>query len=189
MATAEDPDNADVELVTMYRGRVSVPLGLWRAVLASAEQEIGILEPSESWLGLDDQMPELLTAKARSGVRVRLLLADPDGDVPQTPEQDEARVQSLADRSRLVVALYHGFLSVAGLEVRLNVTPPFAAMYFADDEALITRHVVGAPADLAPVEHLRQEPGAPSPRLDACRESFERSWHLARRLPEAFPDG
>ena len=172
----------------MYRGRVNVPPQLWRQVLDGAEREIGILESSESWLGLDDEMPELLTGKARHGVRVRLLLADPDGDVSQTPERDEARVRSLADRSRLVVALYHGFLTVAGLEVRLNVAPPFAAMYLADDEALVTRHIAGAPADLAPVEYLRQESGEPAPRLTACRASFEQAWHLARRLPEAFAD-
>ncbi len=61
-----------------YPHRWAVPRDTWGLLFDSAEQEIGILVYSGMFLADDPGLLALFRAKAEQGVRIRILLGDPD---------------------------------------------------------------------------------------------------------------
>ncbi|WP_433326538.1 helix-turn-helix domain-containing protein [Spirillospora sp. CA-294931] len=169
------------ELVTLYPYRSSVPRDMWGRLFASAETEIGVLVYSGLFLSEDNETQRILADKARAGVRVRILLGDPDS--PQVAERgtDEGVDDAMAAKIRNALVLYKPLRKIEAVEFRLHRTVLYNSIYRADDQLLVNTHIYGVTAPQAPVWHLRKLAGGSV--VNTYLESFERVWDGATPLP------
>lgn len=172
-------DGRPGEVVAVYPHRSSVPTRVWRGVFESAQQEIGVLAYSGLFLAEDLGVLRLLGEKARVGVRVRILLGDPEGPHVSRRGEDEGIGDALAAKIRNALALYRPLRDVEGVEIRLHRTTLYNSIYFGDDEVLVNPHVYGLTAASAPVMHLRAT--SDDGMLRTYFDSFERVWQDASR--------
>ncbi|MFG1806122.1 XRE family transcriptional regulator [Streptomyces sp. NPDC049040] len=162
------------EILTIYPHRWAVPRETWLRHFAGAEREIGILAYSALFLIEDPGILHTLADRAREGVKVRLLLGDPES--PEVAERGESEGvgDAMSARIRNALALLSPLAKMAAVEVRLHRTALYNSIYRADDDLLINPHVYGQPAATAPVFHVRF---TVADMLAAnYLESFERVW-------------
>ncbi|TYK50745.1 helix-turn-helix domain-containing protein [Actinomadura decatromicini] len=169
------------ELVTIYPHRTAVPRDIWGRLFASAEEEIGVLVYAGLFLSEDTGIQRTFAEKAKAGVRVRILLGDPES--PQVAERgaDEGVDDAMAAKIRNALVLYKNLRKQDGVEFRSHRTVLYNSIYRADDQLLINTHVYGMPAALAPVWHLRRIAGGDL--VNTYLESFERVWEGAAPIP------
>jgi transcriptional regulator with XRE-family HTH domain len=168
------------EIVELYPHRWSVPADLWKRIFEAAQQEISILVFSGFFLADDPSMIKLLSDKAKAGVRVRILLGDPESDAVAQRGRDEGLDDLLAAKIRNVIVLYKSLRAVEGTEFRLHGTTLYNSLYRADDQLIVNTHVYGAMASQAPVFHLRKIPGGEM--MSTYLESFDKVWGQATPL-------
>lgn len=176
---------AQSELVELYPRRSSVPDTLWRRLFTDAQEQIGIL--AYAGLFLPEQNPKLvptLRAKAGAGVRVRILLGDPDSNEVAQRGADEGIGDAMAGKVRNVMAFYDKLRGIDGVEVNYHSTILYNSIYWSDDEMLVNTHIYGVPAAHAPVMHLRRLSGGDF--FDGYADSFDRVWEKSR---SAWPVG
>jgi transcriptional regulator with XRE-family HTH domain len=155
------------EILTFYPGRDAAPADEWNSLVTKAESEIGIFTDA---FPLDDEdVRTLLTEKARSGVRVRILLGD-------WAEEDSADGEG---RIRRITALCQPLYAVDGVEVRrLHDVVMHHRICRADEELLVNLHVPGGPG---PVLHLHKLPDGEF--ASTFIDSFEYVWSRGRPIP------
>ncbi|SEG67600.1 hypothetical protein SAMN05444920_103886 [Nonomuraea solani] len=171
---------SESEIVALYPHRWAVPRDVWGRLFAEASQEIGVLVYSGLFLAEDAGLQRMLGEKADAGVRVRILLGDPDcAEVAQRGE-DEGIGDGMAFKIRNVLVLYRPLRERAHVEFRLHSTVLYNSIYRADDQFLVNTHVYGVPASNAPFLHLRKVIGGDM--VATYAESFERVWDGARPL-------
>jgi hypothetical protein len=180
------PSTVGEEVVATYGHRSAVPREVWRALFAGAREEIGILVYSGLFLAEDVEVHRTLTERAEAGVRVRVLLGDPDS--PQVAERgrEEGITDALAAKVRNALVLYRPLLTVPGVEVRLHATVLYASLYIADEEMLVNQHVYGMAAAHCPVLHLRRT-ATGDDLTRTYRDAFERVWSDASPVPAPLP--
>ncbi|MBB6174699.1 transcriptional regulator with XRE-family HTH domain [Nocardiopsis mwathae] len=171
---------SESEIVEIHAHRWAVPQDTWQRLFESAEREIGILVYSGFFLADNPGVVKLLADKARAGVRVRVLLGDPDSAAVAQRGEDEGIGDSMAAKIRNVIVLYAPLRAVEGTEFRLHGTVLYNSLYRADGQLLVNTHVYGAPAANAPVFHLRKIPGGDM--MNTYLESFEQVWSNATPL-------
>ncbi|MFG1998190.1 helix-turn-helix domain-containing protein [Spirillospora sp. NPDC048911] len=169
------------ELVTLYPHRSSVPRDAWGRLFASAQEEIGVLVYAGLFLSEDPDVQRIFAERARAGVKVRILLGDPES--PQVAERgtDEGVDGAMAAKIRNALVMYKPLRKVEGIEFRFHRTVLYNSIYRADDQLLVNTHVYGVTAPLAPVWHLRRVAGGDL--VNTYVESFERVWEGATPLP------
>jgi transcriptional regulator with XRE-family HTH domain len=168
------------EILTIYPHRWAVPRETWLRLFTRAEREIGILAYSALFLIEDPGITRILADKAHAGVKVRLLLGDPNS--PEVAERGDAEGigDAMAARIHNALALLGPLTALPTVEIRLHRTALYNSIYRADDDLLINPHVYGQPAATAPVFHARPTEGG---MLAATYlESFERVWGGARAV-------
>lgn len=172
---------SESEIITIYPHRWAVPRDAWGRLFADAEQEIGILVYSGLFLAEDGGTQRVLADKARAGVRVRILLGDPDS--PQVAERgtDEGIDETMAAKIRSVMVLYRPLREIEGVEFRVHSTVLYNSIYRADDQIFVNTHVYGVPASNAPFWHLHKVAGGDI--VNTYLESFEHVWEDAKPLP------
>jgi len=182
---ARPADRKADEVIAVYPHRSAVPVDAWRRLFECAETAIGILVYSGLSLAEDASALRVLRAKARAGVRVRILLGDPDGEHIARRGADERIGAMMTARIRNALLLYAPLTGEPGAELRLHDTVLYNSIYRADDLMLINSHAHGCPASHAPVLHLRR--AGRDGMSSTYAESFERVWASARpaRLVEA----
>jgi len=168
------------EIIEIYPHRWSVPPELWRQIFESAQEEISILVFSGFFLADDPSMIKLLADKAKAGVRVRVLLGNPESEAVAQRGRDEGLDELLTAKIRNVIVLYRSLRAVEGTEFRLHGTTLYNSIYRADDQLIINTHVYGAMASEAPVFHLRKIPGGEM--VGTYLQSFEKVWTDATPL-------
>ncbi|MER6592104.1 helix-turn-helix domain-containing protein [Micromonospora purpureochromogenes] len=141
------------ELTACWPGRAAVPYDLWAQLLTEAQRRIVIMGD----LGLPDlvpHLPELLADKARHGVHVRVIVADPSA---ATNPIDTAR-------AHVAEALY---LPLAAHGVTVSRYPGHLATTIlrVDDDLIVRTGIDGCPAAFAPVIHLRALTNGPLSRV------------------------
>lgn len=178
VATFPAPSATSDEVRVAYPHRSAVPADAWRHLFERAESAIGVLAYSGPFLAEDAEAQRLLRAKARAGVRVRILLGDRDGRHIGRRDIDEGLGGVMAARIRNSMILYRSLMGEPGIELRLHDTVLYNSIYWADSDILVNMHVHGCPASHAPMLHLHraQRDGMASTYLD----SFERVWATAR---------
>jgi len=173
------------EIKASYPHRSAVPRQAWRRLFASAQREIGILVYAALFLAEDVESVRLLADKARAGVPVRLLLADPDSSRVAERGAEEGIGAAVAARVHNALALFRPLLETQGVQARQHETALYNSIFRADDEMLINPQVHGIAAAYAPVLHLRQvEPGG---MFATYVDSFERVWAQATPLNAPAP--
>jgi transcriptional regulator with XRE-family HTH domain len=173
---------SESEVVGIYPHRSDIPRDVWERLFAPAEHEIGVLVYSGLALAEDTSVQKILAERARAGVRVRVLLGDPDS--PQVAERgkDEGVGDAMAARIRNVLVLYQALRATEGVEFRFHRTVLYNSIYRGDDQLLVNTHIYGMPASRAPVWHLRKVAGGEI--ASTYLESFERVWDSAVPVPE-----
>nr|WP_026124033.1 DUF5919 domain-containing protein [Nocardiopsis chromatogenes] len=172
---------SDSEIVEIHPHRWSVPADAWKRLFESAQEEISVLVYSGFFLADDPSMLKMLAAKAKSGVRLRVLLGDPESEaVFQRGEDEGIGGELMASKIRNVILMYKQVRAVEGTEFRLHDTILYNSLYRADDQLLVNTHLYGTMAAEAPVFHLRKIPGGEM--MATYLESFEKVWDGARPL-------
>jgi transcriptional regulator with XRE-family HTH domain len=169
------------EIITIYPHRYAVPRDLMGRLFSEADEEIGILVYSGLFLAEDYGIHQILTDRARAGVRVRFLLGDPDSPHVAQRGTDEGIDDAMAAKIRNVIVNYKRLRAVDNVEFRLHSTVLYNSIYRIDDQLLINTHVYGVPASNAPFWHLRKVAGGEI--VNTYLESFERVWEGAKPLP------
>lgn len=169
---------SESEIVTVYPHRWAVPRDVWGRLFSSASEEIGVLVYSGLFLADDTGMVRMFGEKADAGVRVRILLGDPDCAEVAQRGRDEGIDDGMAAKIRNVLVLYRSLRGRENVEFRLHATVLYNSIYRADDQFLVNTHVYGVPAGNAPVLHLRKVLGGDM--VATYAESFERVWDGAR---------
>ena len=168
------------EVLAIYPHRDGVPREVWLRFFGSARREIGVLACSGRFLAEDPGVRDVLAARVRAGVRVRICVRNPaTRDVPEGAaglggdDTLAVRVREVLDRDGLLGA-------GSGAEIRLHREVLYNSIYRADGEVLVAQHAYGIPVGRAPVLHLRRAEG--EAMTTAYLESFERIWAAARQL-------
>jgi hypothetical protein len=173
---------SESEIVAVYPHRRAVPRDAWGRVFGQAEREIGILVYSGYFLAEDAGMRQLLADKAQSGVRVRVLLGDPESPFVNERGHSEGIDDTMPAKVRSAIAMLRPLRAVPNAEIRLHGTILYNSIYRGDEQLLVNTHIYGVMANNAPVFHLRKIPGAEM--AATYLDSFERVWDGARQLAE-----
>jgi hypothetical protein len=135
-----------------------------------------------------EQHPQLarhIGEKCASGLRVRIALADPDGEEVAARDQLEGLGGTLPGRIRSTVAHLAPILSLPGVEVRLHGVPLYNATYRFDDEMLVTPYLYRLHGYQHPLLHLKRL--GPAGVFEGYAQQFEAIW--AEAQPVAIPAG
>jgi transcriptional regulator with XRE-family HTH domain len=162
------------EVVAVWPHRWAVPRDTWGHFFSQAEREIGALVYSGMFIAEDIGVHRLFADRARAGVRVRLLLGDPDSHNVAEQGSSEGIDDGMAAKVRNTIMLFGKLLAEPGVELRLHGTVLYNSIYRADDQLLVNTHIYGVMANNAPVFHLRKIPGGEM--AGTYMESFERVW-------------
>jgi hypothetical protein len=168
------------EIKAVYPHRWAVPHEVWRQLFKSAEHEIGILAYSALFLAEDVGLLGMFADKARAGVRVQIVLGDPDSPYVAERGAEEGNGDAMAAKIRNALTLYRPLLNVGGVEIRLHRTTLYNSLYRADNDLLVNQHVYGIPAADAPVFHLRSESG--NGMSIGYNQSAQRIWVSSKRI-------
>ena len=172
---------SESEIVAVWPHRSEVPRDVWGHLFSQAEREIGVLVYAGLFLSEDAAVRKLLADQARAGVRVRILLGDPESSHVATRGLDEQVGDAMAAKIRSALVLYKPLRTVPGLEFRFHQTILYNSIYIGDDQLLVNTHVFGVTAALAPVWHLKKVAGGEI--ASTYLESFERVWDSAMPVP------
>jgi hypothetical protein len=178
--------SGDVRLI--YRHRWGVPREAWLRLFMSAAREIGILVYSGLFLAEDAGIRAVLAEKARAGVRVRILLGDPDSHLVAQRGVDEGIDQAMAAKIHNALMLYRPLGERENIEIRLHATVLYASIYRADADLLVNLHAYGLNAAQAPVFRMRATSADDVAALYVA--SFEKVWETAApagRVPGGTP--
>ncbi len=147
------------EIAAVYPHRSEVPRDVWGRLFSEADSEIGVLVYSGLFLAEDSGIQRILAQKARAGVRVRILLGDPDSPEVAERGDDEGVGSAMEAKIRNALAMYRALRDIDGAEVRFHRTVLYNSIYRADDQLLVNTHLYGLPAAHAPVWHFRKVAG------------------------------
>ena len=173
---------SESEIVAVYPYRRAVPRDAWGHLFGQAEREIGILAYSCYFLAEDAGVRQLLAEKAESGVRVRILLGDPESPLVLERGQSEGIGDTMPTKVRSAITMFQPLQSVPNVEIRLHGTILYNSIYRGDDQVFVNTHIYGVMDNNAPFFHLRKIPGGAM--AVNYLESFERVWDEAEPLPE-----
>ena len=163
------------EIVHVYPHRASVPADHWRRLINGAQQSIDLLMYSGMFLVDENpRLGEMLRQRAEAGVRLRILIGDPEAPRVRDRGVEEGIDDALAAKIRSVLGQYRPVHGIAGAEVRLHGTTLYNSIYRFDDQMLVNSHVYGFPAAHAPVLHLRRL--SAGILFDTYAESFKQVW-------------
>ena len=176
---------SESEIIAVYPYRRAVPRDAWGHLFGQAEQEIGILAYSCYFLAEDAGLRQLIAEKASSGVRVRILLGDPENPFVLQRGQSEGIGDTMPAKVRSAIAMFRPLQSVENVEIRLHGTILYNSIFRADDQLFVNTHIYGVMAKNAPFFHLRKIPGGAI--AATYLESFDHIWNEAGPLPEGNP--
>lgn len=166
------------ELVGVYPHVTSVPAGLCRRLIGSADDDIGMLADSGVPLTQDASLVALLRSRADCGVRVRVALRDPGQVLDPEDSSGLTRDAAIASEPGRVLGRLGAVLGSPNCEIRLYRLIPYNSILIADLDILVSQRLQGVPSGQSPVLHLR---GEPSGELVAgYRASFEDVWASSR---------
>jgi hypothetical protein len=168
---------SESEIIAVYPHRWAIPRDAWRHLFEQAESEIGILVYAATFLAEDAELRRLLGDKAKSGVRVRILLGDPDSRAVAERGQDEGIDEAIMGKVRNAIVLFRPLLKIDNVEIRLHGTTLYNSIYRGDEQLLVNTHIYGMMANNAPTFHLRKIPGGDM--VSTYLESFEHVWESA----------
>jgi transcriptional regulator with XRE-family HTH domain len=169
------------ELGVVYPHRWAIPRAVWTRFFGAAEQEIAILAYSALFLAEDEGILQILAARARVGVHVRIALGDPDSHHVAERGEEEGIGTAMSAKIRNALTLYATLRGIGNIEIRLHDAVLYNSIYRAGDHLMINQHSFGVPAAHSPVFELQQ--AGVDGMADAYLGSFERIWVKSRVWP------
>jgi lambda repressor-like predicted transcriptional regulator len=172
------------EIAHVYPRRAAVPPDLFQHLLDGAIRKVGIL--AYAALFLPEQNPRWVTTlrdKANAGVKVEILLGDPEGGQIAERGADEGIGNAMGSKVRNVLSYYHELRDIENVAIYFHDTTLYNSIYRFDDEMLVNSHLYGTPAAYAPVIHLHRLTGGEI--FDNYASSFDRVLSQAK---VAWPD-
>jgi hypothetical protein len=145
------------EVVAAYAHRADIPTRGWADLLAMTRRHIFLT--GYSFLFLPEQHVDLASRirnTCRTGCKVRILLADPDGASARERDALERLGGTLSARIRMTLTHLEDIRSLDGVEVRFHDVHLYNAIYRFDDEMIVTPYLVGAHGFQHPALHLRR---------------------------------
>ncbi|MFV2195703.1 helix-turn-helix domain-containing protein [Nocardiopsis sp. LOL_012] len=136
----------DREIVNVYPYRSSVPGELWDRLIHDARSEISLGGYTNYFFWTERPgFNELLRAKAEAGVRVRILVGDPEHEVTLRREEIESAALSVSTRIHITLDELAKLGPVPGVEVRLSDQNAEAhvsrSIFRFDQEELVCEHI------------------------------------------------
>ena len=174
LSSAQVASASESEIINIYPHRWTVPSEVWRTLFDNAEEEIGVLVYSGLFLSEDAGIHRIFRQKADAGVRVRILLGDPDAESVAQRGADEGVDDVQAAKIKNALVMYRPLFGIEGIEFRLHRTVLYNSIYRADDQVLVNTHIYSFAASQAPVLHLRRVAGGGM--VNTYLDSFERVW-------------
>ncbi|MEU1882929.1 XRE family transcriptional regulator [Streptosporangium sp. NPDC020072] len=178
MTPAQAAAVSETEIVTVYPHRWAVPKDAWGRLFASARQEIDILVYSGIFIAQDTGIVRVFADRADAGVKIRMLLGDPDSPEVAQRGIDEGINDGMAAQIKTALVFYRSLRRHENVEIRFHRTVLYNSIYRADDQLLVNSHVYGTFASNAPVMHLRKVPGGTM--AATYLNSFDSVWDQAR---------
>jgi hypothetical protein len=169
-------DQSVDQVVAFYPHRADTPKKLWMDLLIRAQEEISLF--ANASLFLPEENPEaieILRAKAADGVRVRILLGDPDHPAMELRGREERLFEAIPGRIRMALAYYRPLVDVEGIEFRLHGTSLYNSIFRYDDQMLINQYIYGTYGYIAPILHIRKVAGGDL--FETYMKSFELVWN------------
>jgi hypothetical protein len=157
---ARSKSASQAEFVAIHPNRGSLPVSTWTALLNQAKESIDLLAFAASFL--HDAVPDFgnqLIAKARQGVRVRLLFGDPEAESVRVRGEEEGIGELLAARCRLTWSYLRPVLDEPGVMARMHGSTLYNSIFRFDDTLLANTHAFGAAASQSPLIHIHRIPG------------------------------
>jgi transcriptional regulator with XRE-family HTH domain len=188
---SDTPPNR-VELVSAFPiGADATPA--WPDLLQEARERIWLLDFTLIDIFTTPGTVDLLAAKARDGVAVRLLIsyatrARLASDYPIDEPYPDPEPQAAYD-----IALARGYietlLAVSGVQARKFAAMRFNSLICADDQILATLHLWATPTEDAPTLHLRRgdQPGLFAQFEHHYQSIWDHASHPIESEPELFP--
>lgn len=171
--------HSDREIVDVYPTRSQVPGDLWERLIDDAQGEIRLGGYTNYFLWSErPHFAQRLTDKAGAGVRVRILVGDPSGEVTRRREAVEQAPLSLTTRINITLTELESLGQIPGLHTRLsegNADAHVSRSIFAfGREALVCEHIADRLGHGSLTFHLRrkQDGGA----FDQYVAHFEHLW-------------
>ena len=171
---------SESEILNVFPHRSAIPHELWHRFFESAEEEIGVLVYVGLFMAEDREIQRLFRTKADAGVRVRILLGDPNSPHVAQRSEDEGIDDAIIAKVKNAIAMYKPLRNVEGIEFRLHDTILYNSIYRSDEQLLVNTHIYGFIAAHAPVLHLRKVAGGSM--VANYLDSFERVWDNASPL-------
>lgn len=166
------------EVQAVYPHLDAVPEDVWLRLFSSAEREIGILADTAQPIATHPRVLAVLAQRAAWGVHIRFCLAHPGGLDDAQPRTGQHECISAAEEVHGVPSGLEELRQEGQVEIRLHRSTVYAAVYFADDQLLVSQQAYGVPPAEAPVLHLhRTGDGDISP---AYLASFTDVWSTAK---------
>ncbi|MCH0539886.1 XRE family transcriptional regulator [Streptomyces sp. MUM 203J] len=173
----------DREITRSYPYRSAAPSSLWSELVDGATQEIYFAGYTNYFLFTSvPAFSETLRRKVASGVRVRFLTGDPEGEVTRQREAIEDTSLTVSTRIRITLEHLGRLGSPEGLEARFSapsdaVNHVSLSVFRFDDDALVTPHLARLVGHDSPLLHLhRQGSGG---MFDRFRDHAEELWSRA----------
>ncbi|WP_232238557.1 XRE family transcriptional regulator [Nocardiopsis dassonvillei] len=174
---ARAPASEHVQRV--YAHRWQVPREVWWDLFSSAEQEIGILVYSGLFLADDAGILDLLGARARDGVNVRILLGDPNSQPIKRRGQEEEIGEALATRANNAILLFRKIMGASGIEIRTHSTTLYNSIYSTESKMLINHHTYGMPASKSPTIEIDRRNSPDIFKIYSA--SFDLAWKESKK--------
>jgi len=163
------------EFVGLYAHRADTPNELWLELLKGANDRIDLFANASLFLPEDNpEAISIIKKKASAGVRVRVLLGDPNSEAAKLRGYEERLFEGIPGRIQMALAYYRPLLDVDGVEFRLHATSLYNSIFRYDNEMLVNQHIYGTYGYIAPILHLRKKPGGDL--FDTYMRSFDRIW-------------
>ena len=128
---------SESEIIAVYPHRWAAPRDAWGHLFGQAAREIGILAYSCHFLAEDAGMRQLLASKAESGVRVRILLGDPESPHVLERGQSEGIDDTMPAKVRSAISMFRPLQSMPNVEIRLHGTILYNSIYRGDEQLLV----------------------------------------------------
>ncbi|GLZ31413.1 transcriptional regulator [Lentzea sp. NBRC 105346] len=169
----------DSEVVQVYAHRHTLPQDIWMQLINQSKISISILVYAAMFMVDNPALIRTLRQKAEEGVKIRLLLGDPNSrEVARRSEEEGIGKAAIGAKIRNALAVYKPLADVPGVEIRCHGTTLYNSIYRFDDEMLVNTHVHGFMAAHAPVLHLRRLSGGDL--FETYAESFQGVWDGAK---------
>ncbi len=175
--------HSDREIIDVYPTRSRVPGDLWDQLIGDARDEILLGGYTNYFFWTErPNFAETIRGKVESGVNVRLLIGDPDGEVTRRGQEIERAQLSLATRINITLEELGKLGPLPGLEVRFSETNAEAhvsrSIFAFDQESLVSEHIADRLGHGSLTFHLRrkQDGGA----FDQYKAHFDHLWQGGR---------